>query len=365
MQQVLELLQAKPGQKAKDIATHLGVDRSTINSLLYGPLQHDVTQDKSYRWWPKDAPEVKKRQRESPQKLDTPLARLCRYYLDCLNHDDQGGLGVFASSQFDLDYVELQTLPLVAEAPDEIFGDEAVRKLSNKTKRDRSRLTLVLGYPVRLAKVRGRRGWEGFMVEPVLLFPYHDDPANRYATPTLSDELPQINSKAIRSLAAADGASIVEEIVQLAGELGLANIENELPDLDEIIPRLRAVRPEWDWKEQPDPYNLVQSPRLSDTKEPGIYNRAVLLAAERSPYTKGLETELAMLQAVPESKYRNTALAAWVSGKNNVQVQSVEPTALLEVLPPNSEQRQWAVQCSICRRYRGCQPIPCPGQSDS
>ncbi len=338
-QRILNLLQAKPGQKARDIATQLGVDKSTINSLLHGLLQGDVTQDKSYRWWLKGPAEVKKRQPKSPQNLDTPLARLCRYYLDCLNHDDQGGLSVFASSQFDLDYVELQTLPLVADAPEEIFGDEAVRRLLNKTKRDRSRLTLVLGYPVRLTKVRGRRGWEGFVVEPVLLFPYHDDPADRYATPTLGDELPQINSKAIRSLTAADSASIVEEIVQLAEELGLANVENELPDLDEIIPRLKAVRAEWDWKEQPNPYSMVQHPRLSDIKEAGIYNRAVLLAAERSPYTKGLETELAMLQAVPESGYCNTALGAWVSGKNNVQPQSVEPTALLEVLPLNSEQR--------------------------
>jgi len=218
---------------------------------------------------------------------------------------------VFASSQFDLDYVELQMLPLVADAPDEIFTDEPVRKLLNKTKRDRSRLALVLGYPVRLTKVRGRRGWEGFKVEPVLLFPYQDDPVDRYATPTLTGELPQINSKAIRSLTTADSASIVEEIVQLAEELGLANAENELPDLDEIIPRLRAVRPEWDWKDQPDPYNLVQYPRLSDTKEPGIYNRAVLLAAERSPYTKGLETELATLQTVPEPANSLFAAFSW------------------------------------------------------
>ncbi len=281
---------------------------------------------------------------ESPQKLDTPLARLCRFYLDCLNQDDQGGLSVFASSQFELDYVELQTLPLLADAPDEIFGDEAGRRLLNKTKRDRSRLNLVLGYPVRLSKVRGRRGWEGYVVEPILLFPYHEDPMDRYATPTLSDELPQINSKALRSLTAADSASIVEEIVQLSEELGLANVENELPELDEIIARLRAVRPEWDWKEQPDPYRLVQNPGLSDIKETGIYNRAVLLAAERSPYTRGLETELAILQAVPESKYSNTALGAWVSGTNIFQQQSVEATALLEVLPLNSEQRQAVLQ---------------------
>jgi len=310
-QKVLDLLQAKTGQKARDIATQLGLDRSEINSLLYGSLKGKVIQDKSYRWWLKGAAEVERREPERPQKLDTPLARLCRYYLDCLNHDDQGGVSVFASSQFDLDYVELQMLPLVADAPDEIFTDEPVRKLLNKTKRDRSRLTLVLGYPVRLTKVRGRRGWEGFKVEPVLLFPYQDDPVDRYATPTLTGELPQINSKAIRSLTTADSASIVEEIVQLAEELGLANAENELPDLDEIIPRLRAVRPEWDWKDQPDPYNLVQYPRLSDTKEPGIYNRAVLLAAERSPYTKGLETELATLQTVPEPANSLFAAFSW------------------------------------------------------
>jgi hypothetical protein len=128
-----------------------------------------VTQDKSYRWWPKGTP-VEKREPEQQAKLDTPLARLCRYYFDCLNHDDQGGLSVFASSQYgDLDYVELGVLPLLSDQPDAIFQDEGARKLLNKTRQDRSRLALVLGYPVRLTKARSRKGWEGFFVEPMLL----------------------------------------------------------------------------------------------------------------------------------------------------------------------------------------------------
>lgn len=340
---VKELIQAKPGQKAKYIAAQLGMDRSEVNSVLYDTLRDQIIQDKSYRWWPKGTSGVEKREPEKPQKLDTKLARICRYYLDCLNHDDQGGLSVFASSRFDLDYVELDKLPLLSESPEDVFGAEAVRKLLNKTRQDRSRLMLVLGYPVRLAKIRGKNGWEGFVVEPILLFPFQEDQTNRHATPTFSDELPQINFKAIRSLSSADGASIVEEVVQLAEELGLATAESEIPDLDEIIPRLRSVRPEWEWREEPAPYNLVRSPQLSEISEPGIYNRAVLLVAERSPFTKGLESELALLQSVPENMYHDTAIGDWLRSEH-IKTQAAEQQPLLEVLPINSEQRQAVLQ---------------------
>jgi predicted ATP-dependent serine protease len=65
--------------------------------------------------------------------------------------------------------------------------------------------------------------------------------------------------------------------------------------------------------------------------------------AERSPYTLGLETELARLQSVPEITYRDTALGAWLSGKV-IETQTHGQQPLLEILPLNSEQRQAVVQ---------------------
>ena len=87
---------------------------------------------------------------------------------------------------------------------------------------------------------------------------------------------------------------------------------------------------------------MTTAPALGDEQEPGIYNRAVLLIAERSPYTRGLEVELRQLQMVPEAEYKRTALGAWLRHEA-FESNLTETSALLEVLPLNSEQRQ-AVQ---------------------
>lgn len=342
--QILQSIAKNPGIKARDIATRLGVDRSQVNSILHGQLQDKVTQDQSYRWWPADRPSTHTRQAEQGPKIDTPLGRLCRYYLDCLNHDDQAGLSVFASNRYgDFDYVELASAALLSGAPEMVFQSEDARRLLNKLKQERGRLTLMLGYPVRLNKLRARSGWEGLMVEPVLLFSFKEDPANRHALPSLADESPQINFKAVRSLTSADNTSIVEEVIQLSLELGLSSAPADLPDLEEMMLRLKAIRPEWDWKEEPYPKAVNSQPPLSQIESPGIYNRAVLVVAERSPYTLGLETELARLQSVPEITYRDTALGAWLSGKV-IETQTHGQQPLLEILPLNSEQRQAVVQ---------------------
>ncbi|MCG3147732.1 MAG: ATP-dependent RecD-like DNA helicase [Verrucomicrobiae bacterium] len=339
---ILELLRCKPGLKARDIAAQLGLDRSLVNSVLYGALRGQAVQDKSYRWWPKDGTNVDARKSDRAEKLDTPLARLCRYYLDCLNYDDQGGVGVFASSFNDPSYVELDAMPLMTGNSDLVFEQAAVREFVNRTRRDRNRLTILLGYPICLNRFTSKKGADCRMIEPVFLFGLEEDPENRYVMPRFADDLPQVNFKAIRSLTASDNPGIVEEVVQLVEELGLAGT-GEMPDLDELISRLRSIRPDWSWREEPDPFAVKQVPPLAGMTEAGIYNRAVLLATERSPYTKGLETELSQLQSVPEDQYRGTALGAWLRGEIS-PAPTPESRPLLEVLPLNTEQRQAVLQ---------------------
>jgi very-short-patch-repair endonuclease len=338
---ILNFIKSNPGKKAYEIGKHLHLDKKSVNSILYGPLRGRVTQDNSYKWWPKEGMPSPQPTPLKGERLDTPLANLCRYYLECISRDDQGGLSVFASSSFgNLDYAELSKLPQVSDDVDAIFEDERSRRLSNRIRMDRNRLNPVLGYPVCLTRIRSKKGWEGFLVQPIFLFRFEEGVARQFNKPILAAEPPQINFEAIRSLSSADrGMSIVEEIVQLSEDLGLANAGSEPPDIEELIPRLREIRPEWDWREEPDPYNLAQDPAISKLGERGIYNRAVLVGAERSPYTKGLETELAKLQAVSETEYHSTALGSWLSG-HQIEVETSQAQALLEVLPLNSEQRQ-------------------------
>jgi predicted DNA-binding transcriptional regulator YafY len=91
VEQILSIINDKPGLKAGQIADKIGIDRKVVNSIIYGNLRDRVQQDKSYRWYPKKAGSIEK-QDEQLKQLNTPLARLCRYYLDCISHDDLGGV---------------------------------------------------------------------------------------------------------------------------------------------------------------------------------------------------------------------------------------------------------------------------------
>ena len=62
----------------------------------------------------------------------------------------------------------------------------------------------------------------------------------------------------LKSLLAVDSGNVIDEAIQLSEELGLANAEDDLPPWDEIILRLQRCRPEWDWKEDLNPYALSQ-----------------------------------------------------------------------------------------------------------
>jgi very-short-patch-repair endonuclease len=340
--QIIEILKNQPGLKSRQIADLINSDRALVNSVLYAELRNIAIQDSQYQWHIKDASNSKEQRNKA--RSNTKLADLCDYYLSCLNLDDTNGLSVFAANKYgNLDYAELPELPLISDNPSSTLESDDARTLFRKTQRERSRLIPVLGYPVRLTKVRGRSGWEGFFVEPIFLYGFSEDVSDRNVSTLLENEPPQINPKAIRSLTFAEGSNITEEIIQLSKELGLSDASNELPEADEIILRLRSVRPEWDWKEDIDPYHTALSPSLSQISEPGIYNRAVLFIAERSPYTRGLETELGMLREVDEHTYKGTALGDWLSGQAlESQPPAIEP--LLEILPLNSEQRQAVTQ---------------------
>ena len=128
-QKILESLKVNPGQKAREIATNLNVDRKQINSALYGRLKGKVTQDSGYRWYIKGHSKTQTDHAQETKPLDTPLSRLCAYYLDCLSHDDVGGVSEFAYSKYgDPDYAEISELPMVSESGIDPFDSDEVRK---------------------------------------------------------------------------------------------------------------------------------------------------------------------------------------------------------------------------------------------
>lgn len=276
--------------------------------------------------------------------MDTPLARLCAYYLDCLAAEDPEGFGVsaYASSKHDLDYVEIAAHPLLSPVGlSTMFEEDGVRRLVEELRRKQGDWDLFLGYPVLVHRVRGRSGWEGNIVIPILIWPLEKEQDRSYAAYTLSDEVPQPNLRAFKHLleGGLDNQSIIEQVASLQEELGIDDSCEDVPEINEIASRLRKSSPSWPWRERVNVSRLAKNPKLSGELEVGIYNRTILITTKRPTYTRGLEWELQALQQIPESTYANTALGQWLNGKD-VGSHPDDASPLIEIFPLNAEQRQ-------------------------
>lgn len=322
---MLSHLAEKGPANAKQTAAALGVSRISVNQALYGVLKGRVRQGKDYSWSVigNDAPRA---ENPIPAKAPNSYQSLFGYYLDCLSQDDDSGVSVFLNSKFDLDYVELTGWPLDESVAD---GDlEPLRRLLARQRRDSRRKALWIGYPVVVRTARSRTGWEGSFVEPLLLWPQDTESGDFNFLPE-----PILNIRAIRSLIGADNA--LDEAALLADDLSLDSADP--PPLDELVSRLRDIRQSWPWREPllPAPFRGVgELRRLSDH---GIYNAAVAVLADRSPYTVGLERDLTDLKGVSDTDIETSALGILLGKVKSTTEDDL--SLLLEAAPLNTEQR--------------------------
>lgn len=322
-ERILGHIRANGPSKAIQIATALGADRSTVNSVLYGQLRGKVKQSSSYMWSLVEAGTAKPK--EAGDSAQNSYASLFRYYLDCLSHDDDSGIEVFADSRYDLDYVELEQWPLEAGQLD--TTSEPLRKIIGRQRRESRKKALWLGYPVLIRQARSRNGWEGAFLAPLFTWPQDPDAEGLAFLPE-----PTINTKALEALTKSE--NLLEEAAMLAEELGLGS--SEAAPIDELVARLRELRPEWNWKEFPDPASLRRIGELRSVSDTGIYNASVVAIADRSPFTIGLERELTDLQTMSDASIRESSLGTLL-GYSGSSVEITGP--LLEPAPLNAEQR--------------------------
>ena len=337
---VLATLVESPGLRAKEIADQLGEDRKSVNEVLYDDLSGKVRQDGKYNWFPvrgSTSARVDRSSAGGSSDSKTILSKICRYYIDCLAQGDESGVSVFAASRNAKDYVELERLPGIECPGPNPFDAEGIDKLMRSVKASKGFQVLYVGYPCRLRKHRARRsGWEGFFLDPVLLWTVNVQDG----VPSLSDDAPALNFAVLKSLCVAGDTNFLEESAQLSEELGLDNFSGDSPEIDELIARLRAIRPDWDWRDSLNVDELSQGAPISTLNQEGIYNRAVLVATERSKYTQGLEVELKQLMQLKEHEYSGTALDYWLNnGQVNAPQMQEVPDDILEVVPMNAEQR--------------------------
>lgn len=328
---ILQLLSHKPGLKAQQIASELGLERALVVTALHGLHAGEAVQDNAYRWWPKATP-AEREIAPAPRSL---LANLCRYYLECLARESGPAISLPAAES--AGYAVLSELPFARPEQPWAAG-RAIKRIVQKVRRERGQLTLYLGYALRLRSVRLRNEDE-MRIEPVLLYPIEEEDGGPLRP---AGGIPLFNLEVLKTLPSADSGNVMDEAIHLSEELGLAGAEDDLPPWDEIVLRLQRCRPDWGWRENLDPYALSSGAGL-DGLQPGIYNRAILFAGTRSPFTYGLEIELRKLARLDDDAIRGTALELWLRG-GEVESPPPEDRPILEVLPLNTEQRQAVVQ---------------------
>lgn len=180
---ILALLAREPGLKGREIAARLGCDKAVANSTLARLGQrHRARQDTGYRWFlnsintntsnTTNTINIDHGQRAQPP-IDTPLARLCRYYIQCLSLDENG-VGLFAKNRYAPDYIELSAIPQLDPEERPISSFPGVGELFQRLRGSPGREVPYLGYPVRLRHHRSEN-WEGYFVEPVFLYELGDD----------------------------------------------------------------------------------------------------------------------------------------------------------------------------------------------
>lgn len=350
-QQILDVLKKAPnGLKASEIALKLDLEAHLVKKVLYGALQSKVRQDNNYEWFLKDFAS------KESKRLSTPLAKICQYYLECISHDDLGGVSLkLEDFESQYKFVEIKTLPFF-DANENLIESESVKRFFNSIKRDRNRQILQIGYPIRINSCN-KTAFDTRFIEPIFLFPLIEDESEQKIFP--ANESPQLNFKALQSLTNS-GPGLIDEAILLSDQLGLDNLKNMKIDLDELLSRLKNLKPEWDWVEDLEPELLSIKSPLNRIFKSGIYNRAVIFATETSNFTKGLESELNDLQYVATDEYNETALGNWLNNSINENIGKVKP--ILEVMPLNIEQKQ-AVEKAISNQLTVVTGPPGTGKS--
>lgn len=247
------------------------------------------------------------------------LQDLCKYYISCIELENNTTLRVSLKNP-----TSFTELPFLNDAALKM-SDIAVFLDSNREKEN----DLLIGFPI--LKV-------GEYLSPVFILhlTYNDGSRRGKRGYSIDSEL-AVNKDIIDRYSTNEKTENIFELRQLETELGIATNTNTLENLLGVVTLLRSIRPNWEWLDDLNPNDLRKGAIQSNYRD-GILNRALLIAKEPTPYTVGLSNELAQLSQSTDQDIRHSIL--WKIRNNQIHSSSPEQSAIYEVLPLNTEQKE-------------------------
>lgn len=328
-QDILALLKSSQGMEVSEIARKLQVDQDDVKMILLKDLKETCYQDTSYRWH-YQAQNIS--QISDSAKTNSLLSNLCTYYLNCLSIQDNNSISESLTSNDSLKYAELKNLDI--NSKENLPAIEFLIKAISPPNRN---TVAYIGYPTLIqASSSLRTERKRLTVSPVFLFPVEYNSGK-----ITTSSVPGINKEVIKQFSAQNSNdSLIYEIIELEKQLGLDKSGNHI-ELDELVNRLQRQRQQWNWKEDINPETITSTPSIQTITSPGIYNRAIVIITEKSPFTLGLENELLTLSKLEPDAYKGTALYDWLHSDKTVEkIDETLSDNILEVLPLNAEQEQ-------------------------
>lgn len=247
------------------------------------------------------------------------LQDLCKYYISCIALESNTTLR--ASLKEDASFI---SLPWINNGT-LMLPDVSAFLRGNQEKEKE----LLIGYPVLKVK---------HFLSPIFIahITYSEGSSSKPEGFYIDDEL-LINKDIVDKYSPNEKTENIYELRELESELGFTDGHATFADIADKVGLLRAVRPNWEWHDELDLYNLAKGAvKLYD--DDGILNRAIIIAKDPTPYTVGLSNELARLESSTALDIHESILWKFI----NKQFNDNKPfeQEVVEVLPLNAEQEK-------------------------
>lgn len=282
--------------------------------------------------------------------------RLLSYYRKCIKNEE-GAEAIAYVDQVYANFIYLaksgpwqprhgqrwrSSLPLGA------YLSEFIKNLDKSS----SEQALVLGYPLQGVHIKKKGEPDIAFVQPIFYFPVEHQISNGGLTFSVDDPHPEINLKWLQ-YAFSNNAKRQHSFLSACGFINrlLPNDEaygteqaERIPNLENLIVSLSAFMP--DRIKESLHLNSIPDIALPNPFETGIYNRAVLMLANKTRYTQTLLKELAFIEKTSVENLNRTALK-YIFTDNEADTNSlndfyIHEGVIADTMQMNAEQRRAA-----------------------